>query len=100
MLLLPLVENSFKHGIKADVSETFVHINLSAKDHEIIFEIENNKGKTDDIKENNEGGIGIENIRQRLNILYPEKHSFEISENDHIFKVTLKLQNENELHNS
>ena len=98
MILLPLVENSFKHGIKADVTETFVHINLSTKDHEITFEIENNKGRTDSIKEKTEGGIGIENIRQRLNILYPDKHSFEISENDHIFKVTLKLQNENELH--
>ena len=95
MLFLPLVENSFKHGIKGDVSGTYINIYLSAKGHEVIFEIENNKGSTDQIEKESRGGIGITNIKQRLTLLYPDRHFFEISENENVFKVLLKIKNEN-----
>ncbi len=94
MLFLPLVENSFKHGIKGDVSETYVHITLSTKDNEVIFEIENNKGITDNIDKESKHGIGIANIKHRLKLLYPNRHLLRISENEKVFNVLLKIKNE------
>ena len=94
MLFLPLVENSFKHGIKGDVSDTYVHIKLSAKENEVIFEIENNKGITDNIDKESKHGIGIANIKHRLKLLYPDRHVFRISQNEKVFNVLLKITNE------
>jgi LytS/YehU family sensor histidine kinase len=95
MLFLPLVENSFKHGVKGDVSNTYVHISLKSKDHEMVFEIENNKGYADDIEKETKQGIGIANIKKRLSLIYPDKHLLIITENESIFKVLLQINNEN-----
>ena len=78
LLFLPLVENSFKHGVKGDVSNTFVKINLSEVGNEIIFEIENNKGIDSRVKGVSDSGIGINNIKQRLELLMPNNYSFDI----------------------
>jgi LytS/YehU family sensor histidine kinase len=94
MLLLPMVENSFKHGVKGDLADTFVHIDLRVKQNELRFEIENNKSDSENDKEIRESGIGLENIRHRLEILYPGQHSFEVFENERIFNVKLIIKNE------
>ncbi|HCT31234.1 MAG TPA: hypothetical protein DIW31_11020 [Bacteroidales bacterium] len=91
MLLLPLVENSFKHGIKGDFEHTFVNILLKATNSSVQFEIENNKGI--DEKEN-KSGIGLANIHQRLLLLYPDKHEFKIEESETLFKVKMALNYE------
>lgn len=72
MLLLPLVENAFKHGIHAtDKSE--IHITLTQNGSNLEFEVENTyfekSSKTD------EGGIGLTNTKRRLHLIYPNKHS-------------------------
>ncbi|MDR7212392.1 histidine kinase [Flavobacterium piscis] len=71
MLLLPLVENAFKHGIHAtDKSE--IHISLTQKGSNLEFEVENTyfeKSSTTD-----EGGIGLTNTKRRLHLIYPQKH--------------------------
>lgn len=94
MLLLPLVENSFKHGIKGELDHTFVNIKLEANINNILFEIENNKGIGETVESDGNSGIGIANIRQRLTLLYPNKHKFEIEETTTIFKVNMILDNE------
>ncbi len=88
MLLLPLVENSFKHGIKGDLVQSFLNIRLETTNSSILFEIENNKG---DYEKEGQSGIGISNIRQRLNLLYPDKHEFIIEEIAALFKVKMVL---------
>ena len=92
---MPLVENSFKHGVKGDVSNTFVKINLSEVGNEIIFEIENNKGIDSRVKGVSDSGIGINNIKQRLELLMPNNYSFDIFDNENTFKVILKLNYDN-----
>ncbi len=94
MLLLPLVENSFKHGIKGELDHTFVNIKLETNNSKILFEIENNKGIGETIENDWNRGIGIANIRQRLNLLYPNKHEFKIEESATIFKVNMILNYE------
>lgn len=91
MLLLPLIENSFKHGIGGSVMNPFVCINLSGEAYCIRFEIENNLPEKAEEQLQEEGGVGLENIQKRLALLYPEKHKFEVQENNDRFKVTLHI---------
>jgi two-component sensor histidine kinase len=91
MLLLPLVENSFKHGIKGDTGETFIHLNLSQKMDWINFTIENNKGISVELPEKKAGGVGLENIRNRLQLIYPDNHTFDVRDNGLTFRVELKI---------
>lgn len=95
MLFLPLIENSFKHGVKGDISDTYVNISLIADNNEISFEIENNKGTIDNQINETKAGIGIANIKQRLKLLYPNRHTFVKSENENSYKVLLKIRYEN-----
>jgi sensor histidine kinase YesM len=95
MLLLPLVENSFKHGIKGDIFQTYVHITLKAGKREICFEIKNNKGFAEQKEPDKPSGIGLSNIKNRLSLIYPGMHIFEIKETDNFFQVTLIIRNEN-----
>lgn len=90
MLFLPLVENSFKHGVKGDVSGTFIHIVLQSADGVITFRIGNNKSDTISV-EKPAGGIGLKNIKHRLALVYPDRHSFEVSESAKEFWVELKV---------
>lgn len=92
MLFLPLVENSFKHGIKGDILNTYVSISIFASNEMVQFEIDNNKGINDSLTGKTEGGIGLTNIRKRLNLLYPDKHQFIIDEDETKFKVLLKIE--------
>ena len=92
LLFLPFVENSFKHGLKGGGNRVFVSINIRVQENSLLFEIENSKGKNTEIKEEKYKGIGIENVRKRLDLIYPGKYSLEISDDEFIFKVTLNLQ--------
>ncbi|KAF2507259.1 sensor histidine kinase [Flavobacterium foetidum] len=89
MLLLPLVENAFKHGVHAtDKSEIF--IKLSQNDTDLEFEVENTffeKTTVQDV-----GGIGLTNTRRRLHLIYPNSHfmTFGITE-DGKYRVKLKI---------
>jgi LytS/YehU family sensor histidine kinase len=89
MILMPFFENSFKHGVKGDVGQTFAKFELKTSKNQLSFSAENNKGESN---ENRDGhGIGIENVKRRLDILYPDKYDLKIEEEDTLFKVNLKL---------
>jgi len=86
MLLLPFVENSFKHGSIKD-GQLNIKINLACTNKTIRFYIENTTSKT----EASQKGIGLENIKKRLNLLYHDKYTLQIDTKNDIFKVNLKL---------
>ncbi|WP_405608330.1 sensor histidine kinase [Polaribacter sp. Asnod1-A03] len=87
MLLIPFVENSFKHGeIKEGILK--VDILLKTENNALFFRVENSS----EIKENSNVGIGLQNIRKRLEMLYPKKHQLEIIETKDTFKVDLKIE--------
>jgi LytS/YehU family sensor histidine kinase len=90
MLLLPLVENSFKYGIKGDISNTFIRMDLKQEKNEFLFDIENNYSEMK-LDTNGQSGLGLENIRKNLEIVYPNKHEFNITKTKDTFKVSLKL---------
>ncbi len=87
-LFLPLLENAYKHGIKGDIEDTFIEMHLNSDGQNIHFQIKNNKGQT---SKNTEGGVGLANIKNRLELIYPEKYYFNIEEDERTFKVDLKI---------
>lgn len=86
MLLLPFIENSFKHGhIKNGALS--ININISYKDKQLHFQIEN----TCEQIETPSKGIGLENIQKRLDLLYKDNYTLSIKNTDQLFKVSLSL---------
>lgn len=85
MLLIPFVENSFKHGKQVN-GILNVEINTWVVNQWFIFTIKNSSNR-----QNRSKGIGLENIKKRLKLLYPDRHELLISDNDFEFIVVLKL---------
>jgi two-component system, LytTR family, sensor kinase len=90
MLLIPFVENAFKHGSK-NVTNPGIRISLSIGLQEIRFEVINYLRKSALVTNDQVGGIGYNNIRRRLNLLYPGKHQLDISSDETFYNVKLIL---------
>jgi sensor histidine kinase YesM len=93
LLFVPFLENSFKHGLNHTVNGNgFVRSQLIVKDDSLTFFIENSKVAHIPAPENNlSGGIGLANVRQRLQILYPDDYSLIIQDDSDQYTVTMKL---------
>lgn len=92
LLLLPLVENSFKHGAHRLTDNAYVRARLIAEAGNICFSIENSVYKNPLLPQQKVGGIGLVNIRQRLHLYYPHEHAFTITENESMYKTELRLK--------
>ncbi|MCD2421231.1 histidine kinase [Niabella pedocola] len=89
MLLIPFVENAFKHGIGL-VEDAFISIQLTEIENALTFDIANNYSENSGSKDKN-SGIGLTNVKNRLQLLYPARHELVITDSGHIFAVHLKL---------
>lgn len=89
MLLVPFVENAFKHGIGL-TRDPFIHIELTNKKGQLFFSVTNNYNNQHFSKDNS-SGIGLVNVKNRLALLYPGKHSLTIQDTGKEYKVTLQL---------
>jgi Histidine kinase len=87
-LLMPFIENSFKYGINPDAQSDII-ININCTEKQMQFSIFNNKAVADSniIK----GGFGIENVKKRLQLLYPNVHTLKITDNELSFFVELNV---------
>jgi len=92
MLLIPFIENSFKHGLQGAAGKVQVHIDLEVGESNLDFKISNTIGSNDPPKLEKRKGIGIENTRKRLDLLYPGNHSLEVGREKDKFVVSLKLE--------
>ncbi|MDI9258159.1 sensor histidine kinase [Flavobacterium sedimenticola] len=90
LLLIPFVENAFKHGIRMG-NETFIIIRLEVTDQALWFEVKNSISKNSNELETQYGGVGLENVKKRLELLYPNQYELSITEEEKQFKVILKL---------
>ncbi|GET24564.1 sensor histidine kinase [Prolixibacter sp. NT017] len=91
LLFFPLIENSFKHGIKGATSQSFVHIDLQMMEDHVTLIVENNKGITDDVEKKEYKGIGLANVKKRLEMIYPGAHQLKITDGEETFKVELTI---------
>jgi two-component system, LytTR family, sensor kinase len=89
MLLIPFVENAFKHGMGMD--EPFIEINLRVDGGVLKFEVKNRFADADKSKDES-SGIGLGNVRSRLLLLYPKAYQLEIKKENNLFHVQLTLQ--------
>ena len=92
LLLMPLVENGFKYGIKGDTENAYIDIILQIDGPEFQFSVENNKGALDEIEPKTYGGVGLKNVKRTLELLYPGKHQLNIEDHKNSFRVDLKLE--------
>jgi sensor histidine kinase YesM len=91
LLFVSLIENAFKYGISVQ-EESYVNISLACEENCIIFKCENG------LPESNKGpifesaGIGLDNFKKRLSLLYPDRHELEISKTKNKFEVNLIIR--------
>lgn len=91
LLLIPFVENAFKHISHNSDKTNFIKLDIGRNNGTLLFTIENSKER-EKATVQKQGGIGLTNVRRRLELLYPGKHELSIAETDQLFSVTLKLQ--------
>ncbi|MBY0542155.1 MAG: histidine kinase [Sphingobacteriaceae bacterium] len=92
MLLIPFVENAFKHGISLQ-QPSHIKITLQTKENTLYFDVHNSIYiKPDNDPEKLKSGIGLQNVKQRLALLYPNKHELIIRESAKEFFIHLTIQ--------
>jgi hypothetical protein len=92
LLLIDFIENAFKHGLDRRFNDGEVDIDISVNNEGFIFNVKNSKGVTDDGSINRSSGIGLSNIKRRLELMYPGNYSLDIKEDQENFEVQLILQ--------
>jgi hypothetical protein len=93
MLLIPFVENAFKHGISLR-EPSHINVTLEMKEKTLYFDVYNSKHVRPDFDpEKGKSGVGLNNVRQRLQLLYPSKHELVVRETakDFFVHLTIKL---------
>lgn len=88
LLFIILLENAFKHGVDSMTDEAYINIKLVVHKDEVSFTVENNY----EAQQNDDKGIGIDNLQNRLRLLYPAQHSLQIENENGVYCAQLKLQ--------
>ncbi len=86
LLLQPFIENAFKHGISS-IKKSFIYIDINISDSYLCCVVTNSNNH----KQEESGGIGLENIKKRLQLLYNNRHSLEINNAPEVYTTTLKI---------
>ena len=89
LLFIILVENAFKHGVENLTSEAFINISLIAEKNSIDFTVENN---FDENELPEVPGIGLSNLKRRLELVYPTSHRLNLTRANNIFTAELTLE--------
>jgi len=91
LLMIPFVENSFKHGASIMRGRQWISLELSVEDEWLYFAIGNSKPLQKSASCNGKEGIGLLNVQKRLQLLYPGKHQLTIESTDTAYNVHLRL---------
>ncbi len=95
LLFIPFIENAFKHGISYR-GKSFIHIALSVNNNKITFICNNSLVQQTEMNPGeNHSGIGLENVKKRLNLLYPDKHVLKIEKTGSAYMVSLEIDVKN-----
>jgi len=89
--MLPLIENCFKHGASTMLEQPWISLQVTLQDKQLHMKLLN--GKTNEAnKAGLPSGIGIQNVRKRLTLIYPSKHELTVTNEEDVFIVNLKLE--------
>ncbi len=87
-LLMPFVENAFKHGSFATIKESFVRLSVMIEKGTLSFQVQNSKRIG---RPHGDGGVGITNVKRRLDLMLPDKHTLDVVQNEDDYTVNLTL---------
>lgn len=90
MILIPFVENAFKHSVDSTI-ENGIEIELNIKNKTLIFTCKNQFDKTDTEKDKTHG-IGLDTVKKRLDLIYKNKYALLINSDNSVFKVNLEIE--------
>lgn len=91
LLLLPLVENCFKHGPAMTLSDHWIRIDISTENEWATIKIENSVREAA-AKTSDKNGLGLDNVKKRLHIIYPSTHEFKVICEKDSFMVVMKIK--------
>lgn len=91
LLLVPFLENAFKHGTSEQLEQAWMHIDLSVQGNQLKFKVINSREPSAH-KDTYIGGIGLQNVQKRLKLLYPDRHELRIVAEEETFMVALTLE--------
>ena len=95
LLLFPFIENSFKHGASKKKPRVWIKIRITSSSQNLVFKVENNH-YLDRSSPRETGGLGMENVQKRLDILYPKQHRLPSAVMNLLFQyilISIKLPN-------
>lgn len=95
LLLIPFVENAFKHISHDTARKNFVHITMGRENGSFNFIVSNSKDNHRSTEPR--GGIGLANVKRRLELVYPGKHQLNVHNSEEVFTVDLQLKIDNNL---
>jgi hypothetical protein len=90
LLLIPFVENSFKHGTSKMLAHPWVNLLIRIEENILIFTIRNSRPENNPASTHN--GIGLANVMKRLQLLYPDNHTLHITEDLLSFSISLRIK--------
>lgn len=92
LLILPFVENSFKHGFGNDIGKVWVNIDILLNNNQLIIKVENSKSQSTPAYKNEAlGGLGLVNVRKRLELIYKDRYELSIMDEE-TYLVILKIK--------
>jgi two-component system LytT family sensor kinase len=91
LIFIPFLENAFKHGLSNSLGNGFVYVTISIKNKVLHFDIENSKTKEIHDERFYKGGIGLNNVKRRLELIFGQNYKLKISDSENSYKVALEL---------
>lgn len=91
LLLLPLIENAYKHGVSNSIHDSFVRIDISKPSNNLVIKIENSVENEIEKQPFDKGGLGLNNVIRRLELIYPDHHEFTSIKEQYTYLVVLKI---------
>jgi LytS/YehU family sensor histidine kinase len=91
LIFITFLENAFKHGVSNNSAGAWVNICIGINRQEIVYQIENSKIKSTPIINGEKTGIGLQNVKRRLELSYPDKYTLHINDQPDKYAVKLNL---------
>ena len=92
LIIFPFIENSFKHGVSNNLDNPWIKINLNIQNSFILLTVENSKSNIKSEKNSSHSeGIGLTNVKRRLDLIYPDGYNLNIADEDNKHSVYLNL---------
>ena len=93
LIILSIIENAFKHGASGDIDQPIIKIAVDAHKEDLSCSVWNTKSKySGEINDEYKKGIGLNNIKRQLNLIYPNSHTLSINDHSDSFEIKLQIQ--------